>query len=114
MTAPRRRPRRANSFKDLGRLLNAADTAHEVSRSVRLEAIAVGSNDTDAFLEKFSGAVRLMDRLFQHFGVRIFAVGSVLHIDDEWPGMDRRRVSGSVWDGRAPLSMAPWEGRVRC
>ena len=114
MTAPRRRPRRANSLKDLGRLLNVADSAGEVSRSARLEAGAVEINNTEAFLDKLGGAIEAMDHLFQRFGVRAIACGSVLHIHEDWPGMDRRRVSGSVWDGRAPLSTAPWEGPVRC
>jgi hypothetical protein len=104
MTAPRRRPRSANSLKDLGRLLNAADTAHEVGRAARLSALASEINDTEAFLEKLGRAVEAMDLLFQAFGVRAIVCGSRLHIYEEWPGMDRRWVSGSVWDGRPPLS----------
>jgi hypothetical protein len=84
MTAPRRRPRSANSLKDLGRLLNAADTAHEVGRAARLAALASEINDTEAFLEKLGRAVEAMDLLFQGFGVRAIVCGSRLHIYEEW------------------------------
>ena len=61
MTAPRRHPRSANSLKDLGRLLNAADTAQEVGRAARLSALASEINDTEAFLEKLGRAVEAME-----------------------------------------------------
>jgi hypothetical protein len=42
----RRRPRRANSLKDIGRLLSGASTAHEISRVARFEVHSAKLNNT--------------------------------------------------------------------
>jgi hypothetical protein len=43
----RRRPRRANSLKDIGRLLSGASTAHEISRVARIEVHSAKLNNTE-------------------------------------------------------------------
>jgi hypothetical protein len=48
------------------------------------------------------------------YGITVIANGPAWHLHEDWPGMDRRKVSGSIWDGRQPMSNAPWAGRVRC
>jgi hypothetical protein len=45
------------------------------------------------------------------FGITVVQNGHAWHLYEDWPGVDRRRVSGSVWDGRQPLSDAPWVGK---
>ena len=114
MTAAfRRRPRHSNSLKDLPRLLGAASHAYE-DRKDRMEAHAAKLNNTEADAINNFWKIATADLFLRQFGVRLIANDRALHIYEEWPGMDRRLISGSVWDGRAPLSMAPWNGVVRC
>jgi hypothetical protein len=48
------------------------------------------------------------------YGITVVQNGRAWHLYEDWPGMDRRKVSGSLWDGRQPMSTAPWVGKVRC
>ncbi len=54
-TATRRRPRRANCLKDLGRLLGVTGTTHEDSRNPRgLEFVAEQTNDAAKWIIPFA------------------------------------------------------------
>ncbi len=92
----RRRPRRANSLKDIGRLLSGAGTAHEVSRKARFEAHAAKLFKTDRNNRENYFSAALANLFLLRYGVQLIANDRVMHFYEEWPGMDRRCVSGSV------------------
>jgi hypothetical protein len=48
------------------------------------------------------------------YGITVIANGHAWHLHEDWPGMDRRKVSGSLWDGRQSMSSARWAGKARC
>jgi hypothetical protein len=78
----------------MGRLLSTA----EVSRSDRLKADAAELNEQTAFDNFFKTS--FANVFLQRFGVQLIANREHEHIDhvyEEWPGMDRRRISGSVY-----------------
>jgi hypothetical protein len=109
---PKRRPRRPNSLKHLGDLCGIARTFYEDDRGTRFKVHAFKLNFTNANARDNYNKIQTVD--LRRFGIQLIANDRVFHIYEEWPGMDRRRISGSVWDGRAPLSNAPWEGKIRC
>src|SRR5258708_40376849 len=99
MTAKRppmtRRPRRSNSLKDLPRLLGVAVTAYE-GRKDRLLAHAANLNNTEGSAHSNYFKIQTANLFLRQFGVQLIANDRVLHIYEEWPGMDRRLISGSV------------------
>src|SRR6187401_3619844 len=46
------------------------------------------------------------DAALSPYGIRIINERG-LHVYEEWPGLDRRKVSGSVWDGRKLIWRKP-------
>lgn len=96
-TAPRRRPRRSNSLKDLQRLLPVAKTAYEESRQVRLEVHSAKLNNTEANAFNNYFKIQTANLFLRQFGVQLVANDRSFHISEEWPGMDRRLISGSVF-----------------
>jgi hypothetical protein len=82
----------------MGRLLSTADAACEVSRSERLKADAAELDSKTAFENFFQTS--FVNVFLKRFGVKLISTdGSehVSHVYEEWPGMDRRRISGSVY-----------------
>jgi hypothetical protein len=108
--APVRRPRRSNSLKDIGRLLKASRTTYEGSRADRFKALAARLSDTEDAAYGNYFKIQTVNLFLRQFGIQLTANDRAFHIYEEWPGMDRRRVSGSVWDGRKPNSRALWQG----
>src|SRR5215472_14088242 len=74
--------------------LNWRDRAKERKR--RAEEL----NDTLAAYCRFYWRVRMGDLALEPYGIRLVPNDRVVHIHEDWPGQDRRKVSGSVWDGR--------------
>jgi hypothetical protein len=79
---------------------------------LRIHGYKVGNTRTNA--EANYRTIEDINEDLRPFGVQFIANDRVFHIYEDWPGMDRRLVSGSVWDGRAPLSNAAWQGVIRC
>ena len=65
-------------------------------RAAEVKLRAEGANDT------LAGA----DAALIPYGIRIINERG-LHVYEEWPGLDRRKVSGSVWDGRKLIWRKP-------
>lgn len=119
-------PRKSNSLKDLRRMLSAAATASEGkktrnrprvegSRRAVKEAQEAGLkvhgaklNDTEANASNDVLTIETINKSLARYGVQFIANERAVHVYESWPGMDRRQVSGSVWDGREPQSDAPW------
>jgi hypothetical protein len=95
-TAPRRRPRRSNSLKDIGRLLSTASTTYE-DRKGRLEVHSAKLNNTDGNAHSNYFKIQTANLFLRQFGVQLIANDRAFHIYEEWPGMDRRLISGSVF-----------------
>lgn len=93
----RRRPRRSNSLKDIGRLLGIAGTAYEESRQDRLLAKVRQLSDTDGNAHSNYFVAQTANLFLRQFGIQLIANDRVLHVYEEWPGMDRRKISGSVY-----------------
>jgi hypothetical protein len=98
MTTIRRRPRRSNSLKDIGRLLGVAGTAHEESRRDRLLAKVRKLSDTDINARSNYFKIQTVNLFLRQFGVQLIANDRVLHVWEEWPG-----AIGAAWldDGPA-------------
>jgi hypothetical protein len=136
---PSRRPRRSNTLKDIGDLLAAASTFYTDdledpsegkktrkrdrvagSRRALMEAAntekrahAGKLNDTERCASTNRITIDTINVSLARYGLQFIANERVFHIHEDWPGIDRRRVSGSVWDGRKPLSDAPLSGPLR-
>jgi hypothetical protein len=91
-----RRPRYSNSLKSLRRLIGGASTAHEKSRKERLFEHAAILADTEAGAYTCFINIQMANLFLEEFGVRLIANDRAVHVYEEWPGMDRRRISGSV------------------
>jgi hypothetical protein len=109
----RRRPRRSNTPKDFQRRFSSACHTYD-SRKDRMEAHAAELNNTEANALDNYWKSATTNLFLRQFGVQLITNDRVLHIYEEWPGPNRRVISGSIWDGRSPLSTAPWDGTVRC
>jgi hypothetical protein len=81
--------------------LNWRDRAKERKR--RAEEL----NDTLAAYYGFYWHVRTGDLALEPYSIRLIPNAPVFHIHEDWPGLDRRKVSGSVWDGRKPIWRRP-------
>ena len=81
--------------------LNWRDRAKERKR--RAEEL----NDTLAAYCRFYWRVRTGDLVLRPYGIRLIANSRVFHAHEDWPGLDRRKISGSVWDGRKPIWRTP-------
>jgi hypothetical protein len=64
-------------------------------------------NDTLEAHYRFYWNVRTADLALRPYGVRLIVNDRVFHIYDGWPGSDRRKVSGSICDGRKLIWRAP-------
>jgi hypothetical protein len=97
-TAIRRRPRRSNSLKDIGRLLGMAEPAHEESRRDRLLAKARRMSDTVPNARRNYFNIQTANLFLRQFGVTLIANDRVFHIWEDWPG-----AVGAAWldDGPA-------------
>ena len=85
---------------DIGSL-NWRDRAKERKRRAK------ELNDTLAAYCRFYWRVRTGDLALEPYGIRLIPNAPVFHIYEDWPGLDRRKVSGSVWDGRKPIWRTP-------
>ena len=81
--------------------LNWRDRAKERKR--RAEEL----NDTLAAYCRFYWRVRASDLVLRRYGIRLIANDRVFHVYEDWPGLDRRKVSGSAWDGRKLIWRKP-------
>ena len=81
--------------------LNWRDRAKEKKR--RAEELS----DTLAAYYGFYWRVRTGDLALEPYGIRLVPNDRVFHVHEDWPGLDRRKVSGSVWDGRKPIWRTP-------
>ena len=81
--------------------LNWRDRAKERKR--RAEEL----NDTLAAYCRFYWRVRASDLVLRPYGIRLIANDRVFHVYEDWPGLDRRKVSGSAWDGRKLIWRKP-------
>jgi hypothetical protein len=87
MSGPKRRPRRSNSSKTLHRELSTACTAYE-SRQDRLKEKAQRISDTDGCAQYVFIEVQTANLFLRDFGVQVIANDCVIHMYEEWPGMD--------------------------
>jgi hypothetical protein len=71
-------------------------------------------NDTLAAYHEFYWQLRMADVALSPYGVRLIPNDRVFHIFEDWPGLDRRKVSGSVWDGRKLIWRRPEADRPLC
>src|SRR6516164_3313863 len=75
--------------------------------------IAYILNDTDAAAGANYWRVKMASLALEPYGITLVpndpAEGDshVLHVHQEWPHQIRRKVSGSVWDGRKPIWRRP-------
>jgi hypothetical protein len=92
----KRRPRRSNSLKYIDRLFSGAATAHEVTRAARFEVHSAKLNNTEGNAYGNFFKIQTVNLFLRQFGVQLIANDRVFHIYEEWPGMDRRKISGSV------------------
>jgi hypothetical protein len=83
-------------------------------RKGRLKVHSAKLNNTDGNARNDYFKIQTANLLLRRFGVQLIANDRMFHIWEEWPGMDRRLISGSVCDKRAPRSSAAWEGVIRC
>jgi hypothetical protein len=88
--------------------LNWRDRAKERKR--RAEEL----NDTLAAYHSCYWRVREADLALSPYGVRLVPNDRVFHIYEDWPGLDRRKVSGSVRDGRKLIWRRPEADRPLC
>jgi hypothetical protein len=97
-TAIRRRPRRSNSLKDIGRLLGMAGAVHEDSRKDRLLAKVRKLSDTEGNARNNYFKIQTANLFLSQFGLKLIANDRVLHILEDWPG-----AIGAAWldDGPA-------------
>jgi hypothetical protein len=93
----RRRPRRSNTLKDIGRLIGIASTAHE-DRKDRLLAKVRKLSDTEGSARSNYFTIQTVNLVLRRFGVQLIANDRVLHVLEEWPG-----AIGAAWldDGPA-------------
>ncbi len=89
---PTRRPRRANTLKDLPRLLGIAEPAHEESRRDRLLAKARRMSDTLPNARRNYFNIQVANLFLRAFGVTLIANDRVFHIWEDWPG-----AVGAAW-----------------
>jgi hypothetical protein len=99
--APVRRPRRANSLKDIGRILGTAVTAREQSRKDRLLAHARLLVDEDAAAYSSYWTIQTLNLFLHEYGVQLIANDRVFHIHEEWPG-----AIGAAWLDDGPAGKA--------
>jgi hypothetical protein len=75
--------------------------------------IAENLNDTDAAAFANYRRVKEASRFLEPYGIALVpndpdeGDSRVLHVHQEWPQQVRRKVSGSVWDGRRPIWRRP-------
>jgi hypothetical protein len=69
--------------------------------------VADNLNYTDAAAEANYWRVKTASLALEPYGITLVPNDRVLHIHQEWPHQARRKVSGSVWDGRKPIWRAP-------
>jgi hypothetical protein len=97
----RRRPRRSNSLKDIGRLLGIAGTAYEESRKDRLLAKVCKLSDTQGNARNNYFKIQTANLFLRQFGVQLIANDRVLHFWEEWPG-----AIGAAWLDDGPVGDA--------
>jgi hypothetical protein len=64
-------------------------------------------NDTDAAAAENYWDVRIASLALEPYGIQLVPNDRVLHVFQEWPQWVRRKVSGSVWDGRKLIWRKP-------
>jgi hypothetical protein len=64
-------------------------------------------NDTDAAAGANYWRVKMASLALEPYGITLVPNDRVLHVHQEWPHQVRRKVSGSVWDGRKPIWRRP-------
>ena len=67
-------------------------------RKGRLEVHSAKLNNTDGNARNDYFKIQTANLFLRRSGVQLIANDRMFHIYEEWPGMDRRRISGSVFN----------------
>ena len=94
-----RRPQRANSLKDVGRLFAIAGTVYDRKDAFLAKIRAL--NETEGAARSNYQTIQHLNRRFREFGVQMIANDRVLHFHEEWPG-----AIGPAWLDDGPAGHA--------
>jgi hypothetical protein len=99
MDDPFRRPRRSNILKRFQRGLGALGAlfAPEKDRKEQLFEFAGILSDTEAGAFTSFINIQMANIFLAEYGVQLIANDRTVHVYEEWPGLDRRRRSGSIY-----------------